>query len=303
MNIKIALGLLLCCGAVVVSGAELRVPADLISQQTAVVADLNFPSLKRERLLKSFTDTVGEAPAAETEVQYDDFITRFSEAGGETISIVWNLQKDQRDLTEGLVLVVRMKDGADAKKVKEFLYAFAPDMKYSTAPECPTTVGRNLVWYQKAYILPKPSSERHKAFESAYTQLPAGQSFSVVLISDENAKEQATNTLRTDEAEMVGALMSRGICLFSNVGVEEHPMLKMLVLTPDAAGATKLEKVATELIVEMKKKLPSPFERVLDYLKVSEAGSNVQVSMALPEWSKVARDVMAATAAAAVPSK
>jgi hypothetical protein len=302
MKIKIALALL-CCSAFGVLGAEVRVPAELISQQTAVVVDLNFPAMKREQLLKSFTDTLGEEPTAETQVQYDDFVTRFSDAGGATISVVWNIQKDQRDLTEGLVLVVGLKDGAEAKKVTEFLYAFAPDMKYSAAPECPRTIGGNLVWYQKAYILPKASVERRKAFEAAYTQLPAGQSFSVVLIPDENAAEQATSTLGTDEAEMVSALMNGGICLFSNVGIAAHPTLKMLVLSPDAAGATKLTKVATELIVEMKEKLPSPFERVLDYLKVSEAGSNVQVSIALPEWTKIARDVMAATAEAAVQGK
>jgi len=304
MKIKVALGLLLCCGAFAVSSAELRVPAELISQQTAVVVDVNVALMKRDQLMKSFTDTLGEAPTTETQVQYDDFVTRFSEAGGATISIVLNMQKDSRDLTEGLLLVVGLKEGAEAKNVTEFLYAFAPDMKYSAAPECPQTVAGNLVWYQKAYILPKASVERRKAFQYAYTQLPAGQSFSVVLISDENAAEHATSTLRTDEAVMVSSLMlGSGICLFSNVGIDAHPTLKMLVLTPDAAGATKSAKVATELIVEMKKKLPSPFERVLDYLKISEAGSNVQVSIALPEWSKIARDVMAATAGSAVPVK
>jgi len=300
MKIKVALALLLSCCALAISGAEIRVPSELISTQTAVIVDLNLNLMKRERLLKSFTDTLGEEPTAETQVQYDDFVTRFAEAGGATISVVMNMQKDQRELTEGLMLVVGIKDGADAKKVTEFMYAFAPDMKYSAAPECPRTIAGNLVWHQKAYILPKPSAEQRKAFEFAYTQLPAGQSFSAVLISDANAAENATSTLRTDEADMVSALMlGRGICLFSNIGVSDQPVLKLLVLTPDAAGAAKNAKVATELIVEMKKKLPSPFERVLDYLKVSESGSNVQVSVSLPEWTKIARDVMAATAAAA----
>lgn len=300
MKPNLTLALLLGFYAMAVLGAEVRVPSELISAQTALVVDLNLGSMKRERLLKSFTDTVGEEPAAETQVQYDDFVTRFAEAGGATISVVVNMQKDQRDLTEGVMLVVGINGSADAKKVTEFINAFAPDLKYSTAPECPKSVDGNLVWYQKTYVLPKPSAEKRKAFDFAYTQLPTGQSFTVVLISDANAAEQVTSTLGTDEADMVSALMlGQGICLFSNIGISDQPELKMLVLTADAAAAAKNAKVAAELIVEMKKKLPSPFERVLDYLKVSETGSNVQVSIALPDWTKIARDVMAATATGA----
>lgn len=296
MNLKATLAMILCT-ALSLSAVEMRVPAELVGKETIAVVDINIDVLNRAQFLKTITDIIGEAPSQEMQGHYDDFMAQFAAAGGATISIVLNMQKDMEYPADGLLLVIGPQPGADIAKLSDYMFSFAPEMKQTMAADCPKQIGGSLVWCQRSYKLPKADAGRYTAFARAYTQLPKNNSFTVVLLAEELAAEMIRSNLKPQEADRVDALMGgNGVCLFSNIGVVEKPALKLLVLTPDAAGAEKLSKVASALIGDLKEKLPAMFANSLDSLKVVEAGSNVQINIALPAVSKAAKDVMGSVA-------
>jgi hypothetical protein len=287
MKFKATLAIVLC-SALVASAADLRVPADLISQDTAAVIDLNIDQLKRPLFLQSVTDILGEQPSQEMQCHYDDFMRKFAAAGGATVSIVVNVLPDSNYSTEGLILVIGPRSSADIPALSDYMFSFAPEMKENFASECPVTIGGSLVWYQRFYTLPEPSAVRYAAFASAYQQLPKNQSFTAVLRADNPARGLVRGSLKPMDADRVESLMQgNGICIFTDLGAVEKPTLHALLLKQDAAGTEKSLAIASALFVDLKKKLPESYSHALDSLTLLALGSNLRISIALPTENSI----------------
>jgi hypothetical protein len=247
----------------------------------------------KDQLFKSLKDSVGEEPPPDAVKQYDDYMAKFKAAGCTSMSVVVNMKKDAKNPAEGVMLVVGMDEGADSAKAAEFVKTSIPDLAKDMHADCPKEIEGCLVWYEKSFTLPPASPERLEAFEYALSQVPDDQSISIMFVPDENVAAAATAGLKKEEAELATALLGgSGICLFTNFGIAADPGVKLLVLTPDAGGADKLQKVAEAFIGEMKKSVPPPFTAALDSLKAVAAGSNVQLSLGLADWSKVLKEMM-----------
>ena len=293
------LALMLLSCSFVCCGAEIPVPEKVIGAKTIAVISLNLEEIKKDALLKSITTVVGEAPDAAAIKQFDDLEAKIKASGATSLSFVLSIPKgsDIAKSSDNSILVVEMKEGADNTKVADLLYELIPGIKTEKADDCPKEIEGALVWYKKGNKLPAANKERADAFSGAYGQVGEHQSISIVLMPDEDAVESAKASLKPEEKELVSAILDGdGILLFSNLGVSAEPSVKLLIMAADAAGAEKLTKAAQALIDQFKKELPPPMAPLMDTLKLVQAGTNVQLSLAFPEITKAAKDLMAAMA-------
>jgi hypothetical protein len=286
----------LCC-----YGADLHVPDKLIGADTVAIINLNIDTLSRDQLFKTISTVSGQPADPNAAKQFDELNAQIKAAGAVSFSIVLSAPKggDLQKAGEQAIFVIEKKEGGDNTKIAELLYGLIPDIKAKMAPDCPKEIDGTLVWLKAGSKMPTPDEERAKTFETAHGQISEHQSISVVFVPDEGAIEAAKGKLKPEEAELVHALFEGdGICLFTDIGAAAEPSIKVLILSPDAAGADKLSKATQALIGEAKKELPPPIAPLMDMLKVVQAGTNVQLTISFPDLTKAAKELMAAMAPA-----
>jgi len=280
-------------------GADLHVPDKLIGKDTVAIVNLNLDTISRDPLFKTITTLSGQAPDANAAKQFDELSAQIKAAGAVSISMVLNAKKgvELEKAGESAVFVIEKKEGGDNIKIAELLYGIMPEIKAKMAPDCPKEIDGTLVWHKPEFKMPEADEERARTFENAHGQVSEHQSISIVFVPDEGAIEAAKGKLKPEEAELVHALLEGdGICLFTDVGVSAEPSIKLLILSPDAAGAEKLQKTAQALIDQAKKEVPPPIAPIMDLLKLVQAGTNVQLAVSFPDLTKAAKDLMAAMA-------
>ena len=291
---------LILCYSCVALAADLHVPEEIIGTETVAVLNLNVSSVKPDQVVKTMTDIMGKAPEQAMSDQLKDFTTKFKDAGGKSISIVINGSKDLNAAKSGdtTVVVVETAEGADVAKMTEFVNTNIPGVKDTVAADCPKNFNGKLVWYNKNYKLPTQNKDRAEAFSVAHGEVAEDQLLSLVVVPDENAQEAVKANLKPEEAEIVRAILGGGgVCLFSNLGVSENPTIKVLVLAADAAGAESIRNAVDKLLKEAKNGAPPEFQKLLEGLKLDQAGTNVQFSIAVVEWAKVAKAIFEAASA------
>jgi hypothetical protein len=280
--------------------ADLHVPEEIIGTETIAIINLNVNSIKPDQVAKTMTDIMGKAPEQGMVDQLKDFSGKFKEAGGKSISVVINGSKDLNAAKSGdtTVIVLETNEGADAAKMTEFVNANIPGVKEQVAADCPKNFNGKLVWYNKNYKLPAQNKDRADSFSVAHGEVAEDQLLSVVVVPDENAQDQVKANLKPEDAEIARAILGGGgVCLFSNLGVADNPTLKVLVLAADAAGAESIRNAVDKLLKEAKNGAPPEAQKLLDGLKLDQAGTNVQFSIALVEWAKVAKAIFESASA------
>jgi hypothetical protein len=290
---------LVLCYSCVAIAADLHVPEEIIGTDTIAIVNLNVSSIKPEQVVKTMTDIMGKAPEQAMADQLKDFSTKFKDAGGKSISIVINGSKDLNAAKSGdtTVVVVELNEGADAAKLTEFVNANIPGVKEAVAADCPKNFNGKLVWYNKNFKLPTQNKDRAETFSVAHGEVAEDQLLSIVVVPDENAQDAVKANLKPEEAEIARAILGGGgVCLFSNLGVADNPTIKVLVLAADAAGAESIRAAVDKLLKEAKNGAPPEFQKLLDGLKLDQAGTNVQFSIAVIEWAKVAKAIFEAGA-------
>ena len=138
------------------------------------------------------------------------------------------------------------------------------------------------------------SPARFEAFEYACTQIPEEQALSVTIVPNEAVLATVLAQLKGDDVQMANSLLGgKGLCLYTDFGVAAEPKVGLLVLTPSADDATKIQAVAEAGIAELKRQMPPAFSAGIDTLKAAAAGANVQVSTDISHWSAIIKAVIA----------
>jgi hypothetical protein len=228
-----------------------------------------------------------------------DFEAAIKASGAVSFSAVLSTKKgvslDQAG--ESAVFVIEKKEGADNTKIADLLYQLMPPIKEKKAEDCPKEIDGMLVWHKPDFAMPEPNADRATTFGNAHSNVAAKSSLSAVFVPADSAVEAAKGQLKPEEAALVSAICEGdGICLFTDFAAAAEPSIKLLVLSPDAAGAEKLNKTAQAILDEVKKQIPPPMQPMMDVLKLVQAGSNVQLAVSFQDLSKVAKDLMAMAA-------
>ena len=288
---KLALCAMVLYSCVAAYGADLHVPEEIIGAETVAVINLNVSALKPDQLVKTMTDIMGKAPEAAQADQLKDFVGKFTAAGGKTISLVANGSKDQNAVKNGdtAVMVIELAAGADVAKFTEFSNTALAFLKDGAAPECPKTVGGKLVWYSKNFKLPPQNKERADTFSVAHGEVAEDQLLCIVVVPDATTLDAAKGSVKPEDAEVVAAILGGGgICLFSNFGVADAPTIKVLCLAADVKGAEAINKAIETGLATLKKDAPPQLKTLMDGLKLAQVGTNVQFTVSIVEWAKIA---------------
>lgn len=276
------------------SAAENPVPAELFGAQTVGVVNVNLAGLTKAQIDKTVTAILGQPTDPNALAAFGGFQDKFKAAGGLSLSVVINVEKDPKpeNADKGIVLVIKKGEGANPKDLAELMASMDPKFKDDMAPDCPKEIKNSLVWYNKNFKLPEENEDRAKAFSAAFEEVSNNQAVTIVVVPDEDAVKTINANLKPDQVELLSAILGgSGICLFTDFGIADAPNLKILIMAADVAGAEKLQKATEALLAAGSKDAPPPLKTLLDSLKGVQAGSNVQIAINIAEFGKAAKEL------------
>ena len=275
--------------------ADLPVPEELIGSETVGIVSIDVASLKPDQIVKTLTAILGQPPEPNATKQFADFHKKFTSLGGQTVNVVLNVDKNVQAATagDGAVLVIEKDDAAPADKITAFLAESVPGFKDHMAPECPKVVDDMLVWYNKGFKLPAADEKRAVKFTDAFFEIGDDQSISIVFVPDENLVNTAQASLKSakpEDAEMANTLMKgKGLDVYTDFGIADKSVLKVLLLAADEKSAGALFKTADTVITEFKKSAPPAMKSMLDGLKTVQTDANVEISMGVQDLATVVK--------------
>jgi len=288
----VAMFLSLFC--VMVKAADLPVPDDVISAQTIAIITVDVNELNKDQISKAVEGAIGAPPDPKSLDEMTSMQAKFKAAGGAGLSIVYHADKkiDPTTADKGVVMVVTLAEGGTKEKIVEFMNAANPTFKDTLSPDCPKEMDDCLVFYQKGFKLPAKHADTAEYFTHAFAQIGGKQAISVVIIANDDALKAAGENMKPPDAEMLNALLGGGgICLYTDLGIAADPKLQVMILAPDADGATKVQKAAETAIGALKKDMPPAVTAFANSLTAVAAGTNVQISINIQAFAKAAMEL------------
>lgn len=276
--------------------AENPVPDELYGAQTIGVVNVNLAGLNKAQIDKTLVSILGQPTDPNALAAFSAFQDKFKAAGGLSINVVINIDKDPKpeNADKGIVLVVQKSETGNSKALAELMSSMDPKFKDEMAPGCPKDIDGSLVWHNKNFKLPKADDDRAEAFSGAFDEVSEDQAVTIVIVPDEDAVTTINKNLKPDQVELVKAILGgSGICLFTNFGIAEAPTLKTLIMAEDVKGAEKLNKATETLLAAASKDAPPPLKTLLDSLKAVQAGTNVQITINIAEFGKAVKELAA----------